>query len=191
MTEPLPPTPSQTVGPFFGYALPYDSGPVLVDADAQGAIRLWGRVLDGAGEPIPDALVEIWQADGAGRFNDRPGIYETPGAGSVRGFGRCATDGEGAYAFSTVRPGAVPLTDGTTQSPHIVLSVYARGMLRNVLTRVYFPEEVAANASDPLLNSVDADRRDTLVASREQGGYRFDVHLQGDEETVFLDVFER
>lgn len=191
MAETLPTTPSQTVGPFFHYALPYDHGAVLVDADAPDAIQLWGRVLDGAGEPITDALVEIWQADGAGRLAERSGIYDPPAPGAFRGFGRCATDGDGAYAFHTVRPGPVPLTDGTAQSPHIAMSVYARGMLRNVVTRVYFPDEVAANASDPLLNAVDADRRETLVARGEGDEYRFDVHVQGDEETVFLDVFER
>jgi protocatechuate 3,4-dioxygenase, alpha subunit len=187
----LPTTPSQTVGPFFGFALPYEHGPFLVDADTPGAFRLWGRVLDGAGDPVTDALVEIWQADADGDLGPRSGVFGRPAPGVFRGFGRCETDDGGGYAFRTVRPGAVPLTDGTTQAPHIAMSVYARGMLRNVVTRVYFPDEVAANASDPLLNAVEPERRETMVARREGDDYRFDVHIQGDEETVFLDVFER
>lgn len=191
MSEVLPTTPSQTVGPFFAYALPYDAGPVLADASAQGAIRVSGHVYDGAGDPIPDALVEIWQADERGRLAGRSAMFELPADGEFRGFGRCPTDEDGRYAFTTVRPGVVPLADGTAQAPHIAVTVFARGMLRHAVTRLYFPEEADANASDPLLTAVDRDRRDTMVARRDRAGYRFDVHLQGDEETVFLDVFER
>lgn len=191
MSEPLPMTPSQTVGPFFAYALPYEAGPSLVDPSAPGAVRIAGHVYDGAGEPIPDALVEIWQADDAGGFADRPAVFAPPAGGAFRGFGRCPTDPDGGYAFTTLRPGAVRLTDGATQAPHIAMSVFARGMLRQAVTRVYFPDQSEANAADPLLRSVDPDRRDTMVARRAADGYRFDVHVQGDEETVFLDVFER
>lgn len=180
-------TPSQTVGPFFHYALPYAAGPRLATADAAGAIRLTGVVFDGDGEPIPDSLVEIWQADQDGRFSQRPGIYDEPHG--FRGFGRCATAADGSYEFVTLKPAAVPTVDGTAQAPYISMSVFARGMLRNVVTRVYFDDEAEANSSDPLLQDVEAGRGETLVAGSVPGGYRFDVHLQGDRETVFLDVF--
>jgi protocatechuate 3,4-dioxygenase, alpha subunit len=185
------PTPSQTVGPFFHYALPYDFGPQVAGPGRPGLVHLRGRVLDGAGEPVPDALVELWQADEHGAFVTTPGLYaETTGSG-FRGFGRCATDGEGAYAFRTVKPGPAPTADGEPQAPHVTLAVFARGMLRQVVTRAYFADEDAANASDPLLSALDARGRDTLVAEPGDDGYRFDVHLQGESETVFLDVFTR
>jgi protocatechuate 3,4-dioxygenase alpha subunit len=184
-------TPSQTVGPFFHDALPYPHGASVAGAGRDGAVRLTGRVLDGQGSPLPDSLVEIWQADEQGRFVEESGIYDEPAAGGFRGFGRCATDADGCYEFRTVKPGAVPTRDGTAQAPHIAMSVFARGMLRRVATRVYFPDEAAANRADPLLTTVPEDRRATLVASAVDGGYRFDVRIQGDDETVFLDVFER
>jgi protocatechuate 3,4-dioxygenase, alpha subunit len=179
-------TPSQTVGPFFHYALPYDAGPRLVAEDDPAAVRLTGRVLDGEGRPVSDALVEIWQADGDGTFADRPGVYDEPAG--FRGFGRCATDADGAYAFVTHKPAAVPTEDGVPQAPHIAMSVFARGMLRQAVTRVYFADEATSNETDPLLREVGA-RATTLLAQATDGGYRFDVHIQGDQETVFLDVF--
>jgi protocatechuate 3,4-dioxygenase, alpha subunit len=182
-------TPSQTVGPFFHYALPYDAGPRLVSDDAPGAIRLAGVVLDGDGTPVPDALVEIWHADTDGKFCEQPGIYDEPTG--FRGFGRCATDGEGRYEFVTVKPAGVPTADGGAQAPHMGMTVFARGMLRQVVTRVYFDDESTANGTDPLLQQVDPDRMGTLVAARTEDGYRFDVRMQGDQETVFLDVFGR
>lgn len=181
-------TPSQTVGPFFHYALPYDTGSRLVRDDAAGAVRLSGVVLDGEGTPVPDALVEIWHAGPDGRFREEPGVYAEPTA--FRGFGRCATDAEGGYAFVTVKPAGVPTVDGTAQAPHIAMSVFARGMLRRAVTRVYFDDE-QDNASDPLLRDLPADRAATLVAAGTGDGYRFDVRIQGDQETVFLDVFAR
>jgi protocatechuate 3,4-dioxygenase, alpha subunit len=181
-------TPSQTVGPFFHYALPYDAGPRLVAADDPAAVRLTGRVLDGEGRPVPDALVEIWQAGTDGTFDDRPGVYDEPTG--FRGFGRCATDADGAYGFVTVKPAAVPTDDGVPQAPHIAMSVFARGMLRRVVTRVYFADEATTNETDPLLREVGA-RATTLLAHTVEGGYRFDVHIQGEQETVFLDVFTR
>lgn len=183
-------TPSQTVGPFFHYALSYDEGPMVCGAARTGAFELAGRVYDGEGTPIPDSLVEIWQADERGGFVTEPGIFADPKPDGFRGFGRSATDSDGRYRFTTVKPAAVPTVDGARQAPHIAMSVFARGMLRRVATRVYFPGE-AANAADPLLASVEETRRGTLVATEVEGGYRFDVHIQGDDETVFLDVFAR
>lgn len=182
------PTPWQTVGPFFHYALPYAEGPSVVGASRAGAFTLHGQVYDGEGTPLPDALVEIWQADESGAFVSEPGIFEAPADDGFRGFGRSGTDPEGHYAFTTVKPAGVPTEDGARQAPHIAMSVFARGMLRRVVTRVYFDDEPAANAADPLLASVEESRSGTLVAVSEPGGYRFDVRLQGDDETVFLDV---
>jgi protocatechuate 3,4-dioxygenase alpha subunit len=166
-------TPAQTVGPFFSIGLPWPDGPEVVPADAEGAIWLRGRVLDGEREPIPDALIETWQADPDGR-------YKTPG---FRGFGRCPTDADGTWAIRTVKPGAV---DG--QAPHIAVSVFARGLLHRVVTRIYFDDEDGANAADPVLAGLDETARATLVAPREGDGYRFDVRLQGPDETVFFAV---
>lgn len=183
-------TPSQTVGPFFHFGLPWDGGCELVAADAPDAIRLGGTVLDGAGEPVPDAMVEIWQANRAGRYahpEDRRD--ELPLERAFTGFGRCFTDAEGRYEFTTVKPGPVPGPDGRPQAPHIELAVFARGLLRQLVTRTYFPDQPDANAADPVLAAIDdAARRSTLVAGAEEGGYRFDVRLQGERETVFFDV---
>jgi protocatechuate 3,4-dioxygenase alpha subunit len=181
-------TPWQTVGPFFHYALPYPDGELVAGASRAGAITLHGYVYDGEGAGLPDALVEVWQADESGAFVDAPGIYAAPVGDGFRGFGRAATDQDGHYTFTTVKPAGVPTEDGAEQSPHIAMSVFARGMLRRVVTRVYFDDETAANAADPLLTSVEPGRVPTLVAVSAQGGYRFDVRLQGDGETVFLDV---
>jgi len=181
------PTPWQTVGPFFHDALPYEAGGEVVGPARPGAFTVSGQVLDGEGTPLPDALVELWQADEDGRFHDEPGIYRGPQADGFRGFGRCATDPEGRFRFRTVRPAGVPTAEGTPQAPHLAVSVFARGMLRRLVTRIYFPGE-PANATDPLLDSLPAERRDTLVARELPDGYGFDVHIQGDLETVFLDV---
>jgi protocatechuate 3,4-dioxygenase alpha subunit len=171
-------TPSQTVGPFFAIELPYADGPYVVAEGAEGAIWLRGRVLDGAGDPVPDAMVESWQAGPDGRFD-----------GAFRGFGRSGTDAEGAWAILTLKPGAVPAPDGDTQAPHVDLMVFARGLLSHVVTRLYFDDEADANAADPVLSALSDDAaRATLVAAREDGGYRLDIHLQGPDETVFFAV---
>ncbi|GIF74515.1 protocatechuate 3,4-dioxygenase subunit alpha [Asanoa siamensis] len=178
-------TPSQTVGPFFSLGLPFESGPFAVTADTPGAFWLRGVVLDGAGEPVPDALIETWQADPAGRFDhpdDPRGAVATPG---FRGFARCPTDTAGRYAIRTVRPGPVPGAGGAPQAPHIAVSVLARGLLDRLVTRIYFPDE-EANAADPVLARVDPVRRPTLVAKETADGYAFDITLQGDHETVFF-----
>jgi protocatechuate 3,4-dioxygenase alpha subunit len=192
-------TPSQTVGPFFKYGLTpngqYDWNDAftndLVTSDASGErIRVQGRVFDGDGQPVPDCMLEIWQADAQGHFSD-PQDKRALRNSSFRGFGRCGTDPNGDYAFDTIKPGPVPDPDGTPQAPHLLLAVFARGMLLQLYTRIYFDGE-AANAADPVLALVPADRRGTLIAVREPGNgnavYRLDIRLQGDNETVFFDV---
>ena len=160
-------TPSQTVGPFFYFGLCERPAADLVP----DGIRVSGRVLDGAGDPVPDAMVEIWQADESGSYR---GDW---------GWGRCGTDHEGRFSFTTVKPGPV---EG--QAPHLEVQVFARGLLKQVLTRMYFEDEREANDSDPVLSAVEPDERATLIATRADGGYRFDVRLQGDEQTVFFAV---
>ncbi|WP_375415163.1 protocatechuate 3,4-dioxygenase subunit alpha [uncultured Bradyrhizobium sp.] len=192
-------TPSQTVGPFFAYGLTsngkYDWNDAftndLVTPDAAGErIRIVGRVFDGDGAPVPDAMLEIWQADAQGRFAD-PQDKRAVSNAAFRGFGRCGTSAGGEYSFDTVKPGAVPDPDGRPQAPHILLAIFARGMLLQLYTRIYFDGE-AGNAADSVLALVPADRRATLIAARETGNggavYRFDIRLQGDGETVFFDV---
>jgi protocatechuate 3,4-dioxygenase alpha subunit len=181
-------TPSQTVGPYFSIGLTWEDGPFAVGEDTPGALRLRGRVTDGDGEPVRDAMVESWQADPEGRFahpEDPRGPATTPG---FRGFARAATNADGEWEIVTVKPGAVPGPGGAPQAPHIDLSVFARGLLNRVVTRVYFADEAEANAADPVLAGVPEGRRPTLVAEPAPGGYRFDVRLQGADETVFFAV---
>ena len=187
-------TPSQTVGPFLAIGLPWPDGPFVVPEGSPGAITITGRVFDGAGEPVPDALVETWQADPDGRFShpdDPRGVPEQPRPG-FRGFGRCPTEADGSYRIVTLKPGPLPGPGGGTEAPHLDVSVFARGLLDRVVTRIYFPDEAAANAADPVLASVgDPDRVATLVARAKPGAadlYRFDIRLQGEHETVFFDV---
>jgi protocatechuate 3,4-dioxygenase, alpha subunit len=192
MTQPVPPlTPSQTVGPFFALGLPWAEGPHAVAPGTAGAFWLRGRVLDGAGDPVPDALVESWQADPDGRFDhpdDPRGASGGGGRDGFRGFGRSQTDDHGRWGIYTVRPGRVPDLDGRLGAPYLNLSVFARGLLDRVVTRAYLPDEPAANAEDPVLAGVDGRRRGTLVAVRAEDGFMFDIRLQGVEETVFFDV---
>jgi protocatechuate 3,4-dioxygenase alpha subunit len=184
----LPPTPSQTIGPFFAVGLPWADGSDVVAEDTPGAVRIGGRVLDGAGDPVPDALVETWQADPHGRFA-HPDDPRGPGGSGFRGFGRCATDAQGRWAVVTVKPGPLPAPDGGTEAPHLDVSVFARGLLHRLVTRVYFPDEPDANATDPLLASIqDPAARARLVAAPDGDGLRFDIHLQGDRETPFLAI---
>lgn len=170
-------TPSQTIGPFFAPALPWPEGPHVVPADHPGALWVRGRVIDGDGAPVPDALVESWQPDPAGRFDHPDGF---------RGFGRCPTDEDGRWAIRTVKPGPVPQPGGGVQAPHLALSVFARGLLKRVITRVYFADEADANAADPVLAGLPEPARTTLVARQTGDGYAFDVRLQGEHETVFF-----
>jgi protocatechuate 3,4-dioxygenase alpha subunit len=192
-------TPSQTVGPFFKYGLTpdgkYDWNDAftsnLVTPDASGErIRVEGKVFDGDGQVVPDCMLEVWQADAQGRFADPQDRRALPNA-KFRGFGRAGTDANGGFVFDTIKPGSVPDPDGKPQAPHLLLAVFARGMLRHLYTRIYFGDETA-NASDPVLALVPAGRRATLIAAREAGDgnavYRLDLKLQGDGETVFFDV---
>ncbi|HET6211909.1 MAG TPA: protocatechuate 3,4-dioxygenase subunit alpha [Micromonosporaceae bacterium] len=177
-------TPSQTVGPFFSHCLPWTDGPAVVPASTPGAWWLRGRVLDGAGEPVPDALVETWQADPAGHFDHPEDITGT----AFRGFGRCPTDAQGRYAIRTVKPGPVTDHNGHPQAPHLDVSVFARGLLDRVVTRVYFADEEQANDSDPVLARIAEPRRGSLLAKQSDDGYAFDIRLQGTDETVFFAV---
>lgn len=178
-------TPSQTVGPYFSHALTWPDGPDVVPAGTLGAFWLRGQVFDGAGDPVPDALIESWQADPSGRF-DHPD--DPRGAvGGFRGFGRCPTDDKGRWAIRTLRPGRVPGVDGRLQAPHIDLTVLARGLLDRVVTRVYLPDE-PSNVDDPVLSGIPEPARDTLVARVAEDGYEFDIRLQGERETVFFSV---
>jgi len=175
-------TPSQTIGPFFGYALPYVGGPELVPAHLPTAITLFGTVFDGAGDPIPDALIEIWQADEKGVLPEALGSLDRDGR-EFTGFGRCPTTRAGHYGFTTVKPGPV---EG--KAPYILVTVFARGMPIHLFTRVYFADEIDLNAADAVLGAIPEERRSTLLAVQEKSGeYRFDIRIQGDGETVFLD----
>ncbi len=174
-------TPGQTVGPFFGYALPYPGGDQLVPPGHRDAIRLHGTVYDGAGNPVPDALIEIWQADQHGTVPRTPGSLHRDGF-TFTGFGRAPVDAEGHYSFTTLRP--APTREGA--AAFFAMTVLARGLMNRLFTRVYLPDDEAALAGDALLQSVPEDRRATLVAALDADGYAFDVRLQGDAETVFL-----
>jgi protocatechuate 3,4-dioxygenase alpha subunit len=198
-------TPWQTVGPFFHYGLPWKGGADLTGDSDLGArpdliapghyllrtpspreqvkgtsIEITGRVLDGDGRPVPDAMVEIWQADSQGR-------YYMPGTGGpFIGFGRSATSNDGEFRFRSILPGRVPGPGNSLQASHIAVGVMARGILKRLVTRIYFPDGEGLD-TDPILELVPAERRDTLIARKQPGGYRFDIILQGAGETVFFD----
>jgi len=187
-------TPSQTVGPFFHVGLIHAGQEILVNEHTRGQrILVRGRVLDGAGAPVPDAMLEIWQADAGGIYNHPADPRRAQADPDFSSFGRAATDPNGEYQFKTVKPGTVPGDDGQ-QAPHINLRVFARGMLIHAITRLYFPDETA-NDTDPVLAAVpDPGRRSTLLASAVPGEdlptYQFDIVLQGEKETVFFDFSE-
>jgi protocatechuate 3,4-dioxygenase alpha subunit len=168
-------TPSQTVGPFFSIGLLAAADSELVPRDSPDAIAIAGRVLDGEGEPVPDAMVEIWQADEDGRY--RPDF----------GWGRSGTDAGGRYSFVTRKPGRVPAGDGVLQAPHVSMLVFARGLLKPVRTRMYFPDD-AGNAEDRVLSLLPEQDRSRLVAQTGNDGLEFDIQLQGDEQTTFFAV---
>ena len=194
-------TPSQTGGPYVHIGLtpnfcgvggvwPTDLGVAMVNAKTEGErITITGRVFDGAGAALRDCVVEIWQADASGLY---PSASETRGAAdpNFTGWGRCPVDGDtGRYRFETVKPGRVPFPDGRLQAPHISFWIVARGINLGLNTRLYFADEAAANAVDPILNRVENPARLlTLIAAREGSVFTFDIHLQGPNETVFFDI---
>jgi len=175
-----PPTAGQTIGPFFGYALPFDGGAELVARTHPAALRLHGTVLDGDSAPVPDALLEIWQADSEGQIPQQAGSLHRDGY-TFTGWGRAATDNAGRYSFTTMAPGAAE----SGRAPFLAMTVFARGLLNRLFTRIYLPGDSGLD-TDPLLASVPAERRDTLIATPDADGLRFDVVLQGPDETVFL-----
>jgi protocatechuate 3,4-dioxygenase, alpha subunit len=187
-------TPAQTAGPFLHIGMaeaPWPDGPDVVPPGNPGAILISGTVRDGNGDPVPDALVETWQSDAAGRFEhpDDPRGPAPSEPHGFRGFGRAATNETGRYQIRTVKPGPLPAPEGGQEAPHIDVSVFARGLLDRLVTRIYFPDEEQTNAADPLLRSIDdVARRRTLVAVPDGDGLRFDIWLQGEHETVFLAV---
>lgn len=184
----LPETPSQTVGPYLAIGMRRPDGALVVPPGTSGAFWLRGRVLDGNGDPVVDAMIETWQADPAGCFDhpDDPRGACPPKVTGFRGLGRSETvDAE--YAIHTVKPGRVPDSAGGLQAPHLDMSVFARGLLDRVVTRVYFADE-PANGEDAVLASVPHDRHRTLLAVPTDDGYRLDIVLQGDDETVFFSV---
>jgi len=162
LNEQRPPTPSQTVGPFFGIGLPFP-GDAAAERGSPRAIRIEGQLLDGKSEPVSDGLIEVW---------------------SATQFARCRTDTEGAFHFIIAKP--VPAAEG--DAPHLNVTVFARGLLRHLATRMYFPEEEVANSRDRVLDRIDPDRRETLIAHSDGGVLRFDIRLQGDSETVFFQL---
>ncbi len=190
----LPLTSSQTVGPFFGPALLREDAErhVLVQAETLGErIRIEGRVLDGDGLAVPDAMVEIWQANAHGQYNHPADQGPSALDMSFLGSGRSGTDEEGYYWFETIKPGRVAFDRERLQAPHICVTVFSRGLLNHLATRLYFEDE-ASNVEDPILQYVPEERRSTLVAKRgEREGkivYRFDIRMQGEGETVFFNL---
>jgi protocatechuate 3,4-dioxygenase, alpha subunit len=190
----FPLTSSQTVGPFFAPALLREDARrnVLTRPETAGErIRIEGHVLDGDGVPVPDAMVEIWQANAHGRYNHPTDQGPAALDPSFLGFGRSGTAEDGSYWFETVKPGSVPFDGERLQAPHICVTVFSRGLLNHVVTRLYFEDE-PANTSDPVLQCVPGERRATLLARREPAGlvvvYRFDIVLQGANETVFFNL---
>ncbi|MBB3319028.1 MULTISPECIES: protocatechuate 3,4-dioxygenase subunit alpha [unclassified Rhizobium] len=194
-------TPSQTAGPYVHIGLTpnfcaiegvYDTdlGTVMVNDKTLGErITVTGRVFDGAGALVRDAVIEIWQADSAGLYNS-PSEMRGTADPNFTGWGRCATRAEdGVFTFETVKPGVVPFKDGRKMAPHLTVWIVARGINIGLHTRMYFPEEVEANQADPLLLRIEhRDRVDTLIATREGSTLTFDIRLQGERETVFLDI---
>ena len=181
-------SPSQTVGPYLAIGLTWPDGSDVVAEGTPGAIRVFGRLFDGNGEPVPDGMIETWQADPDGRFDhpdDPRGAVRREG---LRGFGRCATGPDGEWEIRTLKPGPVPASDGSMLAPHLDVSVFARGLLDRLVTRIYFGDEEEANAADPVLAQVPAERRATLIAQPSADGYGLDLRLQGENETVFFAV---
>ena len=187
-TTKLVPTPGQTVGPFYGFALPFEKDNELLAPGSAGSIRLQGTVYDGAGEPVPDAILEIWQPDADGKIVQKTGSLVRDGY-TFTGWGRRAVGHSGVFTFTTVNPGpTAPVPGKQAAAPFISVALFARGLTNRLFTRIYLPENEEALANDPLLSSLEPERRKTLIARRDpDGGLTWDVHLQGGDETVFLD----
>lgn len=192
--EPQGTTPSQTIGPFHRIMVPWEGGDRLTKAEDPAAITIRGQVFDGQGAAVDDCVIEIWQANVHGRYAHPDDTREIPLVEGFEGFGRVITDQDGRFEFLTVKPGHVPGRGGSIQAPHISVSLFARGLLKRLATRIYFADEGQANERDPVLASIgDPPRRDTLIAKKRQGAaahpvYELDIHLQGDKETVFFDI---
>lgn len=185
-----PATPSQTVGPFFSLGLEhfYASNLALPDS-SQPTVLVKGNILDGDGLPVPDAMMEIWQADSHGKYAQPKDVRNKTIKQSFEGFGRVPTNDDGAFRFTTIKPGCVPGPGGSVQAPHLVISIFTRGLLKRLVTRMYFPNE-PANTADFVLNLVERDRRATLIARQSSEGMsvlEWNVVLQGPDETVFFD----
>ena len=181
-------TTSQTIGPYLRIGLEWM---VIEDLAPQGVagerVRIEGRVMDGDGKPVNDAAVEIWQANTHGKYASPEDVQDKPLEPDFRGYGRSLTDDAGAFRFRTIKPARVPGLDGKLQAPHIAVTIFMRGLLKQLLTRIYFPDD-PANADDPVLNLVPAERRATLIArKRSDGALEWNVVLQGKNETVFFD----
>jgi protocatechuate 3,4-dioxygenase alpha subunit len=187
----LPATPSQTVGPFLRIGLEWLSNAELVSGGTPGErVTIEGRVLDADGAPVPDAVVELWQANAQGQYAQPADSRSVSPDSQGAGFARIPTDEAGGFRFTTIKPGRVPAPDGSLQAPHIVVTIFMRGLLRHLVSRIYFPDE-AANAEDMVLALVPAERRRTLIARRAETGeaaLTWNVVLQGAEETVFFAV---
>jgi protocatechuate 3,4-dioxygenase, alpha subunit len=184
-------TTSQTVGPYFAIGLTWLKKENLAAPGSTGEqVTISGRVLDADGAPVPDALLELWQANSQGKYAHPEDQRNLPLDPSFKGYGRIPTDAHGAFRFTTIKPGPVPGPDGKLQAPHIAVSVFARGLLRRLVTRIYFPDD-PANAADFVLNLVEPSRRDTIIAKRiagQSGALEWNVILQGANETVFFDI---
>jgi protocatechuate 3,4-dioxygenase, alpha subunit len=183
-------TTSQTVGPFFALGLTWLCGEDFAAGDVPGErVVICGKVLDGESRAVPDALLEIWQANDQGRYTHPEDTQNKPLGAGFSGFGRLATDDDGNFRFGTIKPGRVPGPDGKLQAPHLVVSVFCRGLLRRLVTRIYFPGE-ASNVEDFALALVDKSRRQTLIAkpTDQSGALEWNVILQGAGETVFFDI---
>ncbi len=184
-------TTSQTVGPFFRIGFEWLNRDNLVGEGVSGErVTIQGRVFDGDGVPVPDALMEIWQANAHGKYDHPEDTQDKPLEAGFRGYGRVPVSSEGLFRLATIRPGPVPGPKGKEQAPHLVISIFMRGLLKRLVTRMYFPDD-PRNDSDPILNLVEPARRSTLIASKTAGGpgtLEWNVVLQGPEETVFFDV---
>jgi protocatechuate 3,4-dioxygenase alpha subunit len=183
-------TPSQTVGPYFSLGM---DGLIVSDiaGKAKGArYTIRGKVFDGEGKPVPDAVLEFWQANEDGKYGHPADNRSKPADPAFTGFGRVSTDADGAYSITTIKPGPVPGPGGATQAPHITVTVFMRGMLKQAMSRIYFPAD-PGNAGDPVLHLVPAERRDTLIAKAvpgHAGVLEWNVVVQGKDETVFFDI---